>query len=172
MSKRPRDRHAELREQLGVYALGQGTPTERAVIGAHLDACASCSSELAQLATTVTHLARLDAVAWADRAASTAAPDYAVATSVPVEAVGERWRPGRRPRSGPPAPAPRRSRHRVRGFRVWALLARLTAAAVPHVVVRELGPRGRAAEEGLHCRGMEARLTVGSSIRYPLDHVG
>ncbi len=52
--------HRELREQLGVYALGHGTPDERAAVRAHLDGCAQCRAELASLAPLRDRLALVD----------------------------------------------------------------------------------------------------------------
>jgi hypothetical protein len=52
--------HRELREQLGVYALGHGTPAERAAVRAHLDGCADCRAELASLAPLRDRLALVD----------------------------------------------------------------------------------------------------------------
>ena len=60
MTDLPQDAHRRLREQLGVYALGHGTPAERAAVGAHLDGCASCRAELAELAPLVGRLADVD----------------------------------------------------------------------------------------------------------------
>ncbi|SCX55485.1 Putative zinc-finger [Klenkia marina] len=52
--------HRDLREQLGVYALGHGTPAERTAVRAHLDGCASCRAELADLAPLRDRLAAVD----------------------------------------------------------------------------------------------------------------
>nr|WP_221204055.1 zf-HC2 domain-containing protein [Modestobacter versicolor] len=56
----PRDAHRGLREQLGVYALGHGTPAERAAVRAHLDGCAACRAELRELAPLASRLADVD----------------------------------------------------------------------------------------------------------------
>ncbi|MGY1679993.1 anti-sigma factor family protein [Geodermatophilus sp. SYSU D01176] len=55
-----RGEHRELREQLGWYALGHGTPEERAGVRAHLDGCAACRAELAGLAPLAARLGRAD----------------------------------------------------------------------------------------------------------------
>ncbi|MEI4272289.1 zf-HC2 domain-containing protein [Klenkia sp. LSe6-5] len=52
--------HRELREQLGVYALGHGTPAERAALRAHLDGCDQCRAELAALTPLRGRLATVD----------------------------------------------------------------------------------------------------------------
>ncbi|WP_245821379.1 anti-sigma factor family protein [Geodermatophilus pulveris] len=49
-----------MREQLGWYALGHGTPEERAGVRAHLDGCAACRAELAELTPLTAWLARVD----------------------------------------------------------------------------------------------------------------
>jgi hypothetical protein len=52
--------HRGVREQLGWYALGHGTPEERAGVRAHLDACAACRAELAELTPLTAWLDRVD----------------------------------------------------------------------------------------------------------------
>ncbi|MFQ1004036.1 zf-HC2 domain-containing protein [Modestobacter sp. SSW1-42] len=52
--------HRALREQLGTYALGGGDPAERAAVRAHLDGCAACRAELAELAPVAARLADVD----------------------------------------------------------------------------------------------------------------
>ncbi|SEK97699.1 Putative zinc-finger [Blastococcus sp. DSM 46786] len=52
--------HRELREQLGVYALGHGSAAERTAVRAHLDGCAACRAELAELTPLVPRLASVD----------------------------------------------------------------------------------------------------------------
>ncbi|SDO42703.1 Putative zinc-finger [Geodermatophilus sp. DSM 45219] len=49
-----------MREQLGWYALGHGTPEERAAVRAHLDGCAACRAELAGLTPLTARLAGVD----------------------------------------------------------------------------------------------------------------
>ena len=44
------DPHQRLRELLGVHALGHLAPAEDAAVRAHLDGCASCRTELAEIA--------------------------------------------------------------------------------------------------------------------------
>ncbi|OMQ14098.1 anti-sigma factor, partial [Modestobacter sp. VKM Ac-2676] len=45
-----------MREQLGVYALGAGSSDERAVVRAHLEGCAACRAELAELTPVAARL--------------------------------------------------------------------------------------------------------------------
>ena len=49
-----------MREQLGWYALGHGTPEERTGVSAHLDGCAACRAELAELTPLGAWLDRVD----------------------------------------------------------------------------------------------------------------
>ena len=60
MTDQPQDAHRRLREQLGVHALGHGTPDERAAVQAHLDGCAACRAELAGLVPLTARLADVD----------------------------------------------------------------------------------------------------------------
>ena len=70
--------HRELREQLGVHALGHGTPAERAAVQAHLDGCADCRAELAALLPLRARLAAVDP----DRIGDLPAPPAALADRV------------------------------------------------------------------------------------------
>ncbi|MBW0094323.1 zf-HC2 domain-containing protein [Pseudonocardia sp. KRD-184] len=54
------EEHRTLRESLGVHALGQLPPAEATALRAHLDGCASCSAELAEIAPVVGSLGRVD----------------------------------------------------------------------------------------------------------------
>ncbi|MGY1653802.1 anti-sigma factor family protein [Geodermatophilus sp. SYSU D01119] len=54
------DEHRELREMLGAYALGHLTPAERDRVRAHLDGCADCRAELADIAPLAARLAAVD----------------------------------------------------------------------------------------------------------------
>ncbi|MGX5657907.1 zf-HC2 domain-containing protein, partial [Geodermatophilus nigrescens] len=54
------DEHRELREQLGAYALGHLTGAERDRVRAHLDGCADCRAELADIAPLAARLAAVD----------------------------------------------------------------------------------------------------------------
>jgi anti-sigma factor RsiW len=54
------DAHRELRELLGVYALGHGDADARAAVRAHLDGCAACRAELAELTPLAGRLADVD----------------------------------------------------------------------------------------------------------------
>lgn len=60
MSDLPGDAHRALREGLGVYALGRGDADERAAVRAHLEGCAACRAELAELTPLVGRLADVD----------------------------------------------------------------------------------------------------------------
>jgi anti-sigma factor RsiW len=53
----PRETHRELREQLGVFALGHGDAEERATVRSHLNKCAACRAELDELTKVVALLA-------------------------------------------------------------------------------------------------------------------
>jgi anti-sigma factor RsiW len=88
--------HRELREQLGVYALGHGTADERAAVRAHLDGCAACRAELAALVPLRARLADVDP----DRLDEVPAPppglgDRVLAGIAAEQATGQA-RPGRR----------------------------------------------------------------------------
>ena len=54
------DEHRELRELLGSYALGHLEGAERDRLRAHLDGCADCRAELADLAPLAARLAAVD----------------------------------------------------------------------------------------------------------------
>jgi anti-sigma factor RsiW len=60
VSDLPGDAHRELRERLGLYALGRGDAAERAVVRAHLDGCAACRAELAELTPLASRLSDVD----------------------------------------------------------------------------------------------------------------
>lgn len=59
--------HDELRMMLGGYALGHLTPTEEDRVRAHLDGCADCRAELAEIEPVADRLGLVDAAAYADR---------------------------------------------------------------------------------------------------------
>jgi anti-sigma factor RsiW len=56
----PPDEHRILRDQLGVYVLGQSSPAEQEVLRAHLDGCALCRNDVAQLAPVAARLSGLN----------------------------------------------------------------------------------------------------------------
>ncbi|RBY95449.1 hypothetical protein DQ237_12930 [Blastococcus sp. TF02-8] len=56
----PRQTHREMREQLGVFALGHGDAEERATVRSHLNKCATCRAELDELAKVVARLAAVN----------------------------------------------------------------------------------------------------------------
>ncbi|MGY1712447.1 anti-sigma factor family protein [Geodermatophilus sp. SYSU D00758] len=93
MSELPREEHRALREQLGVYALGHGTPEERAAVRAHLDGCAGCRAELAPLLPLA---ARLDGVD-PDRLDETPTPPPGLGAAVLARIAEERRASRRRP---------------------------------------------------------------------------
>jgi anti-sigma factor RsiW len=55
-----RDEHRELRELLGSFALGHLDPPDRNRVQAHLDGCAACRAELAEIAPLGQRLAAVD----------------------------------------------------------------------------------------------------------------
>jgi anti-sigma factor RsiW len=87
--------HREMREQLGVYALGHGTPEERAAVRAHLDGCASCRAELAELAPLAARLSDVDP----DRLDETPTPPPDLGRIVLARIAAEQQLGGRRPGS-------------------------------------------------------------------------
>jgi hypothetical protein len=84
--------HREVREHLGVYALGHGTPEERAAVRAHLDGCASCRAEVAELAPLAARLADVDP----DRLDETPTPPPALGQVVLARIAAEERRSARR----------------------------------------------------------------------------
>ncbi len=60
MTTLPPDEHRILRDQLGVYVLGQSSPAEQEVLRAHLDGCALCRNDVAQLAPVAARLSGLN----------------------------------------------------------------------------------------------------------------
>jgi anti-sigma factor RsiW len=80
--------HRSLREQLGWYALGHGTPEERAGVRAHLDGCAACRAELAELTPLTRWLDRVDA----DRLDDQPAPPPGLGDAVLARIAAERPR--------------------------------------------------------------------------------
>ncbi|MCZ2826841.1 MULTISPECIES: zf-HC2 domain-containing protein [unclassified Modestobacter] len=77
--------HRALREELGVYALGAGSPEERAVVRAHLEGCAACRAELAELAPIAARLADADP----DRLDEDPAPPAGLADAVLARIAAE-----------------------------------------------------------------------------------
>ncbi len=56
----PADQHRQLRELLGAYALDALDPPAVAAVQAHLDGCAGCRAELAEITPVVSELRRVD----------------------------------------------------------------------------------------------------------------
>ncbi|MGY1610003.1 MULTISPECIES: anti-sigma factor family protein [unclassified Geodermatophilus] len=77
MSAARGDEHRELRELLGAYALGHLEPAERDRVRAHLDGCADCRADLAEIAPLADRLAAVD-------------PDALDATPTPPPDLGAR----------------------------------------------------------------------------------
>ncbi|WNV74397.1 zf-HC2 domain-containing protein [Geodermatophilus sp. DSM 44513] len=89
--------HRRVREQLGWYALGHGTPEERAGVRAHLDGCAACRAELAELAPLPAWLARVDPDRLDEQQpAPPAGLGDAVLARIAAESAAVRNRPSRR----------------------------------------------------------------------------
>lgn len=89
--------HRRVREQLGWYALGHGTPEERAGVRAHLDGCAACRGELAELTPLAAWLERVDPDRLDEQPAPPAGLGGAVLARIAVEEPRTRSRgPGLR----------------------------------------------------------------------------
>ncbi|MCZ2840084.1 anti-sigma factor family protein [Modestobacter sp. VKM Ac-2985] len=119
--------HRALREELGVYALGAGSPDERAVVRAHLEGCAACRAELAELAPIAARLADVDP----DRLAEDPAPPPGLGDAVLARIAAEGARPER-------DRAARRRRTRLGAGAV--VLATAAAAFVVGWLVRPVPP--------------------------------
>ncbi|MBM9467900.1 zf-HC2 domain-containing protein [Nakamurella leprariae] len=79
------DDHRTLRELLGAFALGQLSDGERLAVQAHLDGCAECRAELAELQPVVAALSGLDPDSLGAPARPPAQLEEAVLTSVRAE---------------------------------------------------------------------------------------
>lgn len=117
--------HRALREALGLHALGRLDPAERAAVQAHLDGCAACRAELAELAGTARLLGGVD-------------PDL-LATDVAVPAdLGERVVAAvRSERAAAPPDAPVAPVVALRPRRRWR--GAVAAAAAGVVVLAAVG---------------------------------
>lgn len=113
MNDLPREGHQELREQLGVFALGHGSPMERAALRAHLDGCAACRAELAELTPLAARLADVDP----DRLDETPAPPAGLRDAVLARIAAE------------PRPPVRLADHRRRRLVAAAAAVAIAAAA-------------------------------------------
>lgn len=89
MSDLPGDAHRTLREGLGVYALGRGDADERAAVRAHLEGCAACRAELAELAPLAGRLADVDP----DRLDDVPGPPPGLGSAVLARIAAEQARP-------------------------------------------------------------------------------
>lgn len=116
--------HRALREELGVYALGAGSPDERAVVRAHLEGCAACRAELAELAPIAARLADADP----DRLDEEPAPPPGLADAVLARIAAE----------GELPPARRRRRTRLAAGAL--VLATAAAAFAVGWLVRPVPP--------------------------------
>ncbi len=103
-----RDEHRTIRESLGAFVLGQLSRGERTAVGAHLDGCAACRAELAEIEPVVGPLSRVD-------------PRHLDATPVPPQWLGDRIVARARAEGGPRRPR--------RGVLVAAVAAALTGVA-------------------------------------------
>lgn len=86
MSSTGEDPHQRLRELLGVHALGHLGPGEDAAVRAHLDGCADCRAELAELAPLRRALDGVDP----ERLASPASPPPGLGEQVRRQVAAER----------------------------------------------------------------------------------
>ena len=80
------ERHRRIRESLGAHLLGHLTPAEETAVTAHLDGCARCRDEVAELAPVVT---ALDLIGAGD-VAGPASPPPALGGSVVAAVARER----------------------------------------------------------------------------------
>ena len=115
--------HEQLRVDLGAYVLGQLPPAETARLEAHLDGCASCTAELAELTPVAGALATLRG-----------SPDR-TAPDEPPAALGDRV-------VGAVGHAARDERRRG-----WARAAGIAAVAAAVAVVAALGVQRLVAED-------------------------
>lgn len=149
--------HRDLREQLGVYALGHGTPAERAAVRAHLDGCADCRAELAALAPLRDRLALADPDRLDDVPAPPAGLGDRVLAGIAAEQAEGQVVPLRRRRWLPAAAA---AGIAAAGFGVgW--LARPVPEPPPleQVAVQVAAPRVQATADVVpHTWGMEVQL--------------
>ncbi|MHA6630769.1 anti-sigma factor family protein [Pseudonocardia sichuanensis] len=81
-----RDEHRGVRESLGAYALGGLPDAERTAVRAHLDGCAGCRAELAEIEPVVGPLSRVDP----DQLDRTPVPPPRLGEQIVARAVGER----------------------------------------------------------------------------------
>lgn len=81
-----RDEHRTLRESLGAYALGQLPGPELTTLQAHLDGCAECRAELAEIQPVVRGLRGVDP----DRLDTTPAPPPLLGEQIVSRALSER----------------------------------------------------------------------------------
>lgn len=84
-----RDEHRMLRESLGALVLGQLHEPERSTLQAHVDGCAECRAEMAEIAPLADALRRVDP----DRLDTTPTPPPELGEQIVGRAVAER-RPG------------------------------------------------------------------------------
>ena len=120
----PSDQHRQLRELLGAYALAALDAPAVAAVQAHLDGCAACRAELAEITPVVTELRRVDL-------------SRIVSPPTPPAELGERIRERVAHERVLVDAATARDRRRAAGVRTRRRL--LSAAAAVAVVLAALG---------------------------------
>ena len=80
------EEHQRLREMLGSYALGHLTGADRSMVGAHLDGCAPCRADLAEIEPLAGLLATIDPA----RFDLPALPPNTLGESIRSQVAGER----------------------------------------------------------------------------------
>ncbi len=137
-----REEHQTLREMLGSLALGHLPAADRDRLRAHLDGCATCRAELAEVSSVVPLLDRVDPAVFASPASPPADLGARIRSAVAAE-----------PARGDALAARRASRHarpgrtRVR-LAVAAVAVLVVGAGVGGVVGRGTAPGGPAAAPG------------------------
>ena len=128
-------RHREVRGLLGSHALGQLPATEATAVQAHLDGCADCRADLAEIIPLVTDLHGVD-------------PDRLSTVASPPPDLGERIRAAVAAESGLRDRARQRAGWRRRALAVAAAMALLTtgtavgAAVFPRTQTGQATPAG------------------------------
>lgn len=161
MSDLPGDAHRALREGLGVYALGRGDADERAAVRAHLDGCAACRAELAELTPLVARLADVDP----DRLDDVPGPPPGLGGAVLARIAAEQTRPAdladRRRRRTRAAAAVAAVGIAAAAFAVGWLVRPVPPAPPLEAVAVEVTERGLTATADVvpHTWGVEVKLS-------------